>query len=112
MNFFILFVLQKTTRVQFSKVENTYKEHGIYMSVEMTKSEWAYEQYQKLPKEVKDNMDPLPSDGSTAAKSNKKNQIRNAPADQTMEDSRISNNNSQMSLVDRKAMAEMNALNQ
>jgi len=44
-NFFILFILNKTTRVQFSKVENTFKEQGIYMSVEMSKSNAAWEEY-------------------------------------------------------------------
>ena len=53
-NFFILFILNKTTRVQFSKVENTFKEQGIYMSVEMSKSDAAWKEYQKLPKELQD----------------------------------------------------------
>ena len=51
-NFFVLFILNKTSRTQFSKVENTFKEHGMYMSIEMSKAEAVYEEFKKLPIEL------------------------------------------------------------
>lgn len=112
-NFFILFVLQKTTRVQFSKVENTFKEHGIYMSIEMTKSEAAFEEFEKLPKEVTDPAMTEESPQATKAKERKRNKVTVEPPDNNNTNhSNVTNENSQIGLLDRKAQAEQNAINQ
>jgi len=63
-----------------------------------------------LPKELQDN---LPSEASQIAKTvNKSNKIRNnvEQVDRTMDNSHLTNENSQASLVDRKQVMEMNQM--